>query len=424
MLSDLQSPDFSALAVCSLLSLVVWYVIQRTRHELRIRKIGGVRAPSVGTNPLSGTWRIAGIARARMRMNMLDYFNGLFDHATPGCPNCVELQVSPRERFIITRDPEHIKAVFATQFNEYGKGPSFHRLSNFRGERLAPIRPESGVSALLTKLPPSGQTVDMMDLFFRMTLDITTDFLLSASANSLANPQSEFANAFDEVQRLQTLMTYIEQALALAPEEPHKSSSASDKAFTFLHSIAQHTRSPPRACCGARSSRCCSRAATLAWAMYELCRYPPKYARRRGGAPTYADLKAMSYLRHTLSETLRLYPAVPYNNADGAPRHDAAGGDTRRADLYPGGRAGTRGLFAPERWECGGPRGRGSTLPFNGGPRICVGQNFALSEMAYCLVRIVQKYERVEYRGDWHAPKHWGGRDRRHAEPGRSRGAV
>ncbi len=54
MLSDLQSPDFSALAVCSLLSLVVWYVIQRTRHELRIRKIGGVRAPSVGTNPLSG----------------------------------------------------------------------------------------------------------------------------------------------------------------------------------------------------------------------------------------------------------------------------------------------------------------------------------------------------------------------------------
>ncbi len=63
-----------------------------------------------------------------MRMNMLDYFNGLFDHATPGCPNCVELQVSPRERFIITRDPEHIKAVFATQFNEYGKGPSFHRL--------------------------------------------------------------------------------------------------------------------------------------------------------------------------------------------------------------------------------------------------------------------------------------------------------
>lgn len=29
-----------------------------------------------------------------------------------------------------------------------------------------------------------------------------------------------------------------------------------------------------------------------------------------------------------------------------------------------------------------------------------------MTEMAYCLVRLIQKYDRVEYRGDWHAQTH------------------
>jgi hypothetical protein len=33
------------------------------------------------------------------------------------------------------------------------------------------------------------------------------------------------------------------------------------------------------------------------------------------------------------------------------------------------------------------------------GPRICVGQNFALTEMAYVVVRMAQRFERMEYRG-------------------------
>lgn len=32
----------------------------------------------------------------------------------------------------------------------------------------------------------------------------------------------------------------------------------------------------------------------------------------------------------------------------------------------------------------------------NGGPRICVGQQFALTEMAYTIVRIMQRFERIE----------------------------
>lgn len=39
-------------------------------------------------------------------------------------------------------------------------------------------------------------------------------------------------------------------------------------------------------------------------------------------------------------------------------------------------------IFSPERWENWQPK-PWQYLPFNGGPRICVGQNFALTEMAY-----------------------------------------
>ena len=40
-------------------------------------------------------------------------------------------------------------------------------------------------------------------------------------------------------------------------------------------------------------------------------------------------------------------------------------------------------------------------VPFNGGPRICIGQQFALTEIGYTVVRILQKYERIDrYGGD------------------------
>jgi cytochrome P450 len=32
----------------------------------------------------------------------------------------------------------------------------------------------------------------------------------------------------------------------------------------------------------------------------------------------------------------------------------------------------------------------------NGGPRLCVGQQFALTEVAYTIVRILQRFDRIE----------------------------
>ncbi|KAI1092701.1 cytochrome P450 monooxygenase CYP539B5 [Rostrohypoxylon terebratum] len=490
----LTQVSFSHVGVASGLALacaLFYYVILATRHELRIRKIGGVRAPSLSRNPLIAAWYFIEMGRAMARNELYDQYLKFFARGTPECPDSVELQIFPRERIIFTRDPEHIKAVLASQFSDYGKGPRFHELWRpFLGDSIfttdgklwhdsrSLIRPmfikdrvsdlatfEKWMTKFLTKLPPQGQTVDIMDLFYRMTLDVTTDFLLGASVDNLGNPRSEFAQAFNDVQRIQMLVTsigpfetfvsrrryyegiriidelimpYIDKALALPQEELEKLSN-SDKDFTFLHNIVRYTRNRQvlrdqiiAVLLAGRDTT----AATLSWAFYELSHYPDKYKKLRSEiinhlgrtrTPTYQDLKDMSYLRHTINETLRLYPSVPYNlrgaledttlpGAPGQPPISVVKGDMvfystfvmqRRKDLYPpvSEKFEDPALFSPERWENWTPK-PWQYVPFNGGPRICVGQNFALTEMAYCMVKILQKYDRIEYRGDWYAQKH------------------
>ena len=47
--------------------------------------------------------------------------------------------------------------------------------------------------------------------------------------------------------------------------------------------------------------------------------------------------------------------------------------------------------FVPERWE-NSPKLGWAYLPFNGGPRICLGQQFALTEASYVIVRLAQMF--------------------------------
>lgn len=67
----------------------------------------------------------------------------------------------------------------------------------------------------------------------------------------------------------------------------------------------------------------------------------------------------------------------------------------RREDIY-----GPDALeFRPERWAPEeGLRPGWGYLPFNGGPRICVGQQFALTEASYTIVRLLQEFKGIEDR--------------------------
>lgn len=62
----------------------------------------------------------------------------------------------------------------------------------------------------------------------------------------------------------------------------------------------------------------------------------------------------------------------------------------RRRDLW----GADADKFRPERWE--GRRPGWEYLPFNGGPRICIGQQFALTEAGFVIVRLLQRFDRIE----------------------------
>jgi cytochrome P450 len=61
--------------------------------------------------------------------------------------------------------------------------------------------------------------------------------------------------------------------------------------------------------------------------------------------------------------------------------------------------------FRPERWlddPVTGKKGLRTSswefLPFNGGPRVCLGQQFALTEAGYTTVRLCQAFSGIESR--------------------------
>lgn len=71
----------------------------------------------------------------------------------------------------------------------------------------------------------------------------------------------------------------------------------------------------------------------------------------------------------------------------------------RRTDFY----GSDAEEFRPERWEDGSLQPRWEYLPFNGGPRICIGQQYALTEVGYVIVRMAQEFRVLESRdaGAW-----------------------
>ena len=151
---------------------------------------------------------------------------------TIGQPLTVTVFIMGNIRVLMTADPENIKAILTTQFADYGKGEQFHlEWEQFLGDGIFTtdgaqwhdarqlIRPmfarervgdldlfERHVQKMISLVGSGdGRMVRIDELLFRFSLDAATDYLLGKSVGSLENHTSDFAAAFNEVQRVQAL---------------------------------------------------------------------------------------------------------------------------------------------------------------------------------------------------------------------------
>ncbi|KAF6797495.1 cytochrome p450 52a11 [Colletotrichum sojae] len=314
---------------------------------------------------------------------------------------------------------------------------------------------ERHVQALLPIID-GEKTVDIKNLFSRFAMDAAADFSMGIDLDSLHNKNSEYFDAQERVRHIQSLIEragplnwliprwqfnadlrtidkFMEPTLmkALADADSEKPLT-SDGKYTFVQECLEVSRDPQFLRDEIRTILIAGRdttATTLAWVFYELACHPEVAAdlRREIAAnigmdrePTYEDLKNVKILSYILNETLRIYPVAPFNvraalkdtslprggGPDGNGPVGIPAGTTvvysthllhLNPDLYPSCGPDFPPLqeFYPRRWQNWTPK-PWSYIPFHGGPRICLGQQFALMEMSYVLVRVFQRFSRLE----------------------------
>ncbi len=150
----------------------------------------------------------------------------------------------------------------------------------------------------------------------------------------------------------------------------------------------------------------------LTWTWYLLAKHPDKVDRMReeldrvlgGRRIEVKDLPNLPYLEMVVKETLRLMPSV-WAYARQAQRdlviegYEIKKGQTITISHIAMGRNAkyfdSPLEFRPERWTREFERAlpRGAYTPFAGGPRVCLGKQFAMMEMRMILATLVQRIE-------------------------------
>ncbi|KAK0641946.1 oxidoreductase-like protein [Cercophora newfieldiana] len=213
-----------------------------------------------------------------------------------------------------------------------------------------------------------------------------------------------------------------------------ESGDVSKKRYVLLDELAKVTQDPVELRSQTLNILTAGRdttAALMGWIFYFLSRHKDVFDKLReqtlnsfgpyvasdASNIEFKELRdAIPYMTPVINETLRMAPVIPLNERVALrdtvlPRGGGYHGDepifvpkgrqvliptyamTRRQDLW--GR--DVDVFRPERWEEDGGRKFGfEFIPFGGGARQCLGQQFARTKAAYVIVRFLQKYDKIE----------------------------
>lgn len=316
------------------------------------------------------------------------------------------------------------------------------------------------VQRLIDLIPKDGSTFDLQPLFARLALDSSTEFLFGESVQALdpdltSLSAKSFLAAYDYGQsgvgrRIQlpqfnflttdsrfwkacrTAHDFVDEQvqkalLNVSKQEPKEHGGSryilaqellreTDNLLDIRHQLL-NVFLPAHEAIGV----------ALTNIFFNLARHPSVYAKLRRETLdaisdsmdlTFEGLKSLRYLQHVVNETFRLNPTIGTNTrmalkdtilptGGGASGYGTSPILVRKGDVVVFGfyalhrRPAVFGddvdIFRPERWESLRPA-HWSYLPFGGGFRVCPGQQLALTEIGYCVVRMVQAFERIENR--------------------------
>ncbi|KAJ6481097.1 cytochrome P450 monooxygenase pc-1 [Mycena sanguinolenta] len=406
---------------------------------------------------------------------------------------------------MLTTEPEHIKRILSTEFNNFVKGDrfkngmrsvlgngvfnsdgeqwKFHRQMTrpfFTRDRITDFdildRHAEDVVSLLKERSKAGYAVDFQDLIGRFTMDSSSEFLFNNCVDSLktnlpyphnvvsppaqsnareANAASKFADAFNLAMLriserevvgpiwplleifgdktagpMRDMSEYLDPIIHTAMEKKRvsgqKEKGGDSEELSLLDGLLDTTSDPRVLKDELLNMLIAGRDTTmhiLTVVIYFFTMYPDVCSRVReeilahvgpSRRPNYEDIRDMKYLRAVLNETLRLYPSVPFNvreninavvwpspDPNEKPLYIPAGSKVpysvfmmhRRKDLWgPDAEDFSPDRFLDERLQTYLLKNNFQFLPFNAGPRICLGQQFAYNEMSFMIVRLLQAF--------------------------------
>ncbi|KAK2015713.1 cytochrome P450 [Colletotrichum eremochloae] len=352
-------------------------------------------------------------------------------------------------------------AIFASNGETWHRARALMRPTFVRNQ-IADLRCfERHVGNLMERIPRDGSPVDLQALLYMMTMDSATDFMFGHSTNMLTEPSSEardFTSTFEYITTRSALRTrlgllafldddkkwhdgivtihrfcdrYVERVRderAAAAAVSEEKADDPERGYVFLNEMMGRPGTTPEYIRAQLLSMILAgrdtTASTLSALFWVLARDGRVMRRLRGEVdvlqgrkPSWEEMKDMKYLNMVLKEVLRLYPTVTTLSRCSArdttlPKGGGPDGkapvfvpkDTlvrwsvyhlhRRKDLY----GEDADEFRPERWE--EMRPAWDYIPFGGGPRICIGQQFALTQMSYFVVRVLQTFKDISPRDD------------------------
>ncbi|KAJ5179372.1 hypothetical protein N7492_002582 [Penicillium capsulatum] len=502
----LLSPTLLLVGALYAAFLVLRYITQLFHHHQQAKSLG-CRSPPAGASGFFGIPAFIRLTNAVHEKRWIDYLTDQF--AVHGN--------TFRQRFlsrilITTIEPENIKAVLATKFQDFSLGTRHEQFYPLLGDGIFTLdgagwshargllRPQftrdqvadlalldDHITHLIDLIPKDRSSFDIQRLFFMLTLDSATHFLFGESVGCMLPPSETtgvlersavgsaqgFADAFTTAQdylaarsraqglywlvnpkefreanrRVHEVVDHYVKVALESKRDPEKKDQSGR--YIFLDALAADTDDPKMLRDNMLNILLAGRdttASLLSSTFFYLARHPYAWSRlHREIVTAFGDsqnpreeitqtkLKDIPYLRYVLNEVLRLQPPVPVNFrvATKDTSLPVGGGPDRRSPVYvkkgqmvaynvyamhrrPDFWGNDARSFRPERWEENGKHGW-EYLPFNGGPRICLGrkwfhffhslgakqsnaepEQYALTEASYTVVRLMQHFDTLE----------------------------